>query len=510
MTSAFTSPAGAQLPPERAAVVSVRNVSMSYPGVRALREVSIDILPGEVHCWVGENGAGKSTLIRVLAGAQQPELGCIVVNGELAELSNPHVAIRMGMSFILQELSVVDGLSVADNILLGNEIKRGPSVRVADTRARAHELLDRIGFGFVDVRLPVRALSIAEKQAVMIARALHLDAKVLFLDETTATLDNEEVARLFEVMRGLRAEGRSLVFVSHRLHEVEQIADRVSVFKDGTIVATLSGAEITQSAMVRFMVGRDIGDMFPSKLRDKGEQVLVARLLSTDSVHDVELSVRRGEILGIAGLVGSGRTELLRALFGLDPLRSGSLTVHGVPAVFRSPRDAIRSGLALVPEDRRSQGIVALRSVEENVTLSWMTRQRRRLRWRAEGRRMAADLVEELRIKTPSLHQLVGLLSGGNQQKVVIARWLSIRPDVLLLDEPTRGIDVGAKAEIYKLIDKLARDGMAVVVVSSELPEILGLSNNVLVMHGGRAVAHLSGDTSEEEIIRFAMATEGN
>ena len=501
-------PAGPLALPAGGSVLWVDGVSMRFPGVLALDGVSVDVVRGEVQCWIGENGAGKSTLIKILAGALSPDSGSVAVGGVDVVVSSPHVAQGLGLSFIFQELSVVNGLSVADNILLGNEIARGPVVRRGESADRARELLSRIGFGYLDPGRRVGRLSTAEKQAVMVARALHLDAQVIFMDETTASLDRDEAVRLFAVIESLKAEGRSIVFVSHRLNEVQQIADRVTVFKDGRVVGTYRSGEVSVQDMVRLMVGRDIEHAFPVKDRVFGPVVMDVREVSTAQVRGVSLPVRSGRIVGIAGLVGSGRTEVLRALFGLDPLTGGQVLVDGRECRFRTCRDAIRAGVGLVPEDRRGQGIIALRSVEENITLTWAMGSHPRS-WRRDGAALARGFVASLRIRTPSIAKQMGLLSGGNQQKGVVARWLAVAPRVLLLDEPTKGIDVGAKAEMYQLIDQLAREGMAVVIVSSDLPELLGLADEIAVMREGRFMGTVGGDCTEEEVMALAMGHAG-
>jgi ribose transport system ATP-binding protein len=484
--------------------LEVRSVSKRYPGVLALDDVSVDVRPGEVHCWIGENGAGKSTLIKVLAGATSPDAGEVAVRGVVSDLSSPHACQSLGLSFIFQELSVVDGLSVADNILLGNELARASMVRTKASDARAESLLKRIGFGHLKPQRRVGQLTTAEKQAVMVARALHVDAQVIFMDETTASLDRDETQRLFAVIESLKAEGRSIVFVTHRLTEVKRLADRITIFKDGRVVGTYAGDQLTTNDMVRLMVGRDIEHAFPNKDRTFGDVVMEARAVATAAVRDMSLEVRQGQIVGVAGLVGSGRTELLRALFGLDPVLSGDLLLEGIPVRFRSCRDAIRLGIGLVPEDRRGQGIMAMRSVEENITLTWAMNGASRA-WRRESAALARSFVKSLRIRTPSITKNMGQLSGGNQQKGVVARWLAVKPRLLLLDEPTKGIDVGAKVEMYQLIDELARAGMAVVVVSSDLPELLGLADRVAIMREGRLAGIVDGDASEEAIMRIAM-----
>ena len=491
--------------PSLTPLLEVEGIEKSFPGVRALIDVDVTIEKGEIHGWIGENGAGKSTLIKTLAGALHQDHGSIKVAGEEVEFSSPLDAQHAGLSFIFQELSVVDGLSVADNIMLGNELSRGPVVQRRETQDLAEKLLTRIGFEQIDPTRLVSRLSTAEKQAVMVARALKLDAQIIFMDETTAALDREEVERLFTVMRGLRDEGRSVVFVSHRLDEIKEIADRVTVFKDGRRVVTLDACEIDIGEMVRLMVGRELARAFPVKDRTRGDAVLEATALKSARLGHLDMTLHVGEVVGIAGLVGSGRTEVLRALFGLDQITGGELKMKGKRAHWRNCREAIAARIALVPEDRRGQGIVALRSVEENMTLTWAGRFSGRS-WRKESGKFARNFVKDLRIKTPSIGQRIGLLSGGNQQKVVVARWLAVGPQVLLLDEPTKGIDVGAKSEIYRLIDSLARQGLAVALVSSELSELLGLCDRIVVMHERRSVGELAGDCTEEDVIGLAMA----
>lgn len=485
-------------------LLEISQVTKRFPGVRALDAVSLEILPGEVHCWIGENGAGKSTLVKILAGGLAPDSGEIRISGEVTSIESPHFAQQIGLSFIFQELSVVNGLSVADNILLGNELSRGPLVMPRVSAERAAELLTRIGFGYLDPKRKVGQLSTAEKQAVMVARALNIDAKIIFMDETTSTLDRDEVVRLFSVIKSLKAEGRSIVFISHRLNEIEGIADRITVFKDGGIVGTYASSDLSVNDMIRLMVGRDIEHTFPAKSRSFGEVVMEVENLSTAKVKRVDLLIRSGKITGVAGLVGSGRTELLSALFGLDSVTGGSIKCRGEVQNFRTCRDAIRQGIGLVPEDRRGQGIIALRSVEENITITWTMGNVLRT-WKRDAGLLATDFVTNLRIRTPSITKQIGQLSGGNQQKCVVSRWLAVKPTVLLLDEPTRGIDVGAKAEMYQIIDQLAREGMAVVIVSSDLPELLGLADEIAVMREGHFMGILDGDSTEEEVMSLAM-----
>jgi ribose transport system ATP-binding protein len=485
-------------------LIAINGISKRFPGVQALDDVSIDIRAGEVHCWIGENGAGKSTLIKVLAGIVAPETGTISMEGYPVSIRTPNDALRLGMAFILQELTVVESLSVAENITLGHEARRGPFFNVPAARERAAKLMESVGFGHVDVKARVGSLTKAEQQGVMIARALSLDARAIFMDEATAALDEAEVKRLFDVIRRLITTGRSVVFVSHRLEEVLHLADHVTVFKDGRVAASVRNRDISAKDLIRWMVGREIASAFPPRTRTPGEVVLEARKISTRSIQGVSLTARRGEIVGLGGLVGSGRSEVLRALYGLDPVHEGEIIVSGRRVAMPSIRRAMTSRIALVPEDRRSQGIIAKRSVEENTTISWAQLGQGRA-WRGESKRIALRMIDELGIRTRGPQQSVATLSGGNQQKVLVGRCLALEPGILLLDEPTRGVDVGAKAEIYQLIDDLARRGMAVILVTSELPELLGLADRILVMREGRLVGELAGGAREEEVIAVAM-----
>lgn len=489
---------------EPRALLEARGVNKYFPGVQALQAASVNVMPGEIHCWIGENGAGKSTLIKVFAGSYPKDGGDTIVNGESVNILDPSHALSLGLSFILQELSVVPGLSVMDNILLGHEFSTAGTVNKRVAADRARDLLSRIGFGSVDPREPVAHLSVAEQQAVMVARALHLEASVIFFDETTASLGTEEAERIFDVMRAIRSEGKGVVFVTHRLDEVMEVADRVTVFKDGEIVETGPISSFSIDSMVTKMVGREISNVFPPKRHSDGKSVLSLHGVTTDFVRDISFSLKEGEVVAIAGLVGSGRTEVLKSIFGLDRIHSGHIELGGRRVRLTSPIDAINEGIGLVPEDRRSQGIVALRSVEENLSISWAGRVVK-WGWRKQLDALADLYIQRMRVKTPSAKQPIGLLSGGNQQKVVVSRWLATEPKVLLMDEPTRGIDVGAKAEMYTLIDSLAREGLAIVLVSSELTEILGLADRILVMREGTIAGELPGDAGEEQVLKLAM-----
>ncbi len=485
-------------------VLQAFGLSKQFPGVRALAGVDFELMRGEVHCLIGENGAGKSTFVKILAGAIQPDSGEILVRGERAELAGPRDAKELGLAFIFQELSVVEGLTVAENIVLGSEPGQRGRFDAKSATDTARRILLGIGFDTLDPATKVGRLSTAEKQAVMIAKALCANADVIVMDEPTSPLEEQEVRRLFQVIATLKAQGRAIIYVSHKMREIEEIGDRVTVFKDGARVATLTRAEATPRELIRLMVGRDLGDIFPDKDRQPGGEVLRVCGLSGARIQDVDLVVRAGEIVGVAGLVGAGRTELLRSIFGADEVSDGAVTVDGKIVPANSVRAAIAAGIGLVPEERRGQGIVGVLSVFDNVLLPWREFPASR-REDGEPETVARHAVESMNVKTPTLAQRISLLSGGNQQKVVVGKWLTMKTRVLLLDEPTRGIDIGAKREIYKLIHDLAKAGLAILLVSSELPEVLGLCDRILVLNNGQVVGELPGDASEAEVIELSM-----
>jgi ribose transport system ATP-binding protein len=485
-------------------LIRMQGISKHFTGVSALDNVDFELRPGEVHALIGENGAGKSTLVKILAGAHQPDSGAIEVNGRLVNIHNPHTSQQLGIAFIFQELSVVNGLSVAENIMIGQEPHKGFFFDFQGAREGAVKILSRIGFEHLNPDELVKNLSVAEKQGVMIAKALYLNANVVVMDEATSSLDGDEVEDLFNVIRNLRSQGKSIIYVSHRMSEIFQIADRVTVFKDGKWVGTHRINDVTERDLVRMMVGRQVNVRFPPKTRQPGKVVLKVEHLENKSLQDVSFELREGEILAIAGLVGSGRTELLRAVFGVDKLWNGNIACDGQTSQITSAKQAIEAGIALVPEDRLNQGIVARQSVRTNLAMIW-TQFPNLHRQTEKEETLANRLVNQLKIKTPTIQQVIAYLSGGNQQKVVVGKWLAVKSKIMLLDEPTRGIDVGAKLEMYNLIDQLAQQGMAVILVSSELPEVLGMADRILVMRGGRIVGELSGDSTEEDIMEKSM-----
>ena len=493
--------------PENEPVLEVRNITKTYPGVIALQDVSFSVQRGHVHCLVGENGAGKSTLIKILAGAQQADAGQIILNGREVTIRNPHMAQTLGLSFIFQELNVINQLTVADNLTLGREHTHRVGVlnRKADAEfARQH--LERLGLD-IDPRTPMGRLSVAQKQMVEIARALSTNAHIIVMDEPSAPLTEHELEMLFDIIRKLRAEGVTILYVSHRLAEIMNIGDRVTVLRDGRHVATDDVTALSQADLIKRMVGRDLKESFTCRQRTVGEPVLVLRnVWRGKALQDISLTVRAGEIVGVAGLAGAGRTELARLIFGADPAEKGEMWIAGRALLPRSPRSAIQQGIGLVPEERRTQGIVGAMNVRENIDLAAPGKISR---WGVINGRKSRDIgqyfVQHLRIKTPSLRQKIRNLSGGNQQKCVVARWLATDSRLLLLDEPTRGIDVGAKAEIFAIMDQLACEGRAIIMFSSEMEELLAMCDRILVMNRGRIVADLArGEATQERILHYA------
>jgi len=488
-------------------LLRLEGISKTFPGVRALDGVHLDVRAGSVHALMGENGAGKSTLMKCLIGMVRPDAGRIELGGREIAPRNEAEGIAAGISMIHQELAAVPEMTIAENLFLGREPRVGGVF--VDRRAMergARELFDRW-----DIRLDpartMRTLSVAQAQLVEIAKAISYDARVLVMDEPTSAIPEAEVEHLHRMIRKLRDEGKAIVYITHKMEEVFAISDDITVLRDGRWVATAPASELTPDRLITLMVGREITQLFPKLDAEIGDVVLRVRGLSRgEAVRDVSFELRRGEILGVAGLMGAGRTELLETLFGIHPAHAGTIEVHGRPVIIRTPRDAIDAGLSLLTEDRKRTGIMGVLSVRDNMLMAALPAyspggllQRGRIESAAESQRAA------LAIKTPSLDQAVANLSGGNQQKVLLSRWLLTLPDILMIDEPTRGIDVGAKAEIHRLMSELAQQGKAIVMVSSELPEVLGMSDRVLVMREGRIAGELTrADATQERVLRLA------
>ena len=490
--------------------LELRGITKRFPGVLALNGVSLEVRAGEVHALLGENGAGKSTLIKIIAGVYHADAGEMHVGGRPVSVRNPHDAQALGISTIFQEFTLAPDMTVAENIFLGREPLRIRALSIVDRRELIHrtrEVLTSLDLQ-IDPEATIKHLGVAQQQMVEIAKALSLEARLIIMDEPTATLTSREIDRLFEAIDRLKRRGVAIVYVSHRLDEVKAIGDRATILRDGTCVGTVPVASTTIDEMIRLMVGRDLKDKFPKLAIEPGEEVLRVEQLTREGIlHGVSFRVRRGEIVGIAGLVGSKRTETARAIFGADPIDSGRIFLHGLPVKVRTPADAIANRIALVPEDRKRHGIFASLSVWENVVISALRHfSRNGVLDLRRARQRAQAYVSSLRVATPDLDKRVLELSGGNQQKVVIAKWLNTNAELFLFDEPTRGIDVGGKIEVYRLMGELLSRGAAIVMISSELPEILGLSDRILVMRDGRICGEFDrADATEENILNCAL-----
>jgi len=483
--------------------LEIRNVTKRFPGVTALQSVNLTVNPGEVHVLVGENGAGKSTLIKLLAGIYQPDDGEIWFDGRPYHPHTPLDAFHAGIRVVHQELNLLTYLSVAENLLLERLPQRNGIVQRRAMYQRARALLDEVGLD-ISPRTPVEQLGIAQMQLLEIAKALSHDSKLLILDEPTATLTSREIDRLFAIIKQLRARGVTFIYISHRLHEIYEIGDRITVLRNGQHVATKPVAGITLDEIVKMMVGREVheGAVFSGNLQPGPEILSVNRLKRTPRSPEVSFSLHRGEILGIAGLVGSGRTETVRAIFGADRKIGGDIQVDGQPVRIRAPRDAVRHGICLLTEDRKSQGLLLDLPLSVNITLTDLAKiSRMGLLRREVENRSSTDLIRELRVKTPSIRQHARNLSGGNQQKVVITKWLFRGSRVLIFDEPTRGIDVGARQEIYELLWNLATQGKGIIMVSSDLPELLGICHRILVFSKGKIAGELDRAHFDQERI---------
>jgi ribose transport system ATP-binding protein len=485
-------------------VLAVRQGTKRFPGVLALDQVDLAVKAGEILAVIGENGAGKSTLMKVLAGEQKLDAGEILLDGQRVVFDSVQHSLQAGVVLIHQELNLSDNLSVGANIFLGREPRRLSWIDERAIDRQARELLALIGLDVSPTR-PVRQLPIGQQQLIEIAKALSVNARVLIMDEPTSSLSQTETERLFGVIRRLRARGVSIIYISHRLGEVHQIADRVVVLRDGRNAGQLTRDAISHRRMVSLMVGRDIDRFYGHQTRSIGDVVLRVDGLMT-AMHPgrrVSFSLRAGEIVALAGLVGAGRTELLRALFHIDRPREGQLEMAGRAVRFRSPRDAVHAGLALVPEDRKQQGLILEMALRENISLAALDRHRRCLGLLNHQREKSdtSQMIDRLRIRTSGPEQPVQYLSGGNQQKVVLGKWLALDPRVLLLDEPTRGVDIGAKQEIYALIEQLARRQVAILFASSEMEEILGIADRVLILHEGDLAGELAGAACDERAI---------
>lgn len=487
-----------------------KDVEKSFPGVQALQDISFRVASGRVCALLGENGAGKSTLLKILSGDLQPDAGHIAIDGVVQRFTTPHRALKASVSVIYQERQLVNALTVMENIFLDELPVRGPFINKAALRKNAQAIIDRFELPIKPTDI-VGRLSVAYQQMVEIMKAYRRDSRIIAFDEPTAPLTDAEIRTLFRLIGQLREEGKIILYVSHRMAEIFQITDEIVVLKDGRLVATLQTSETNEQELITAMVGRDIGDTYANLRRNEaiGDTLLEVENLVTDAVHDISFKLRRGEILGFAGLVGAGRTEVVRAIFGADKIKSGEIRLEGKPVRFNLPKDAIESGIALCPEDRKEQGLVLWRSISDNISIPVLKKLMRGLFLdpKAEAR-LADAAVQQYSIKTPSIDKTVYELSGGNQQKVILGRWTSekMATKVLILDEPTKGIDVGTKAEIYQMVCDFAREGIGVIFISSELPEVINISDSIIVMHNGHITGRLTREeATEEKVLALAM-----
>jgi ribose transport system ATP-binding protein len=493
--------------------LSMQKISKRFPGVQALHEVNFNCLPGEVHALVGENGAGKSTLMKILAGVYHPDEGKIILHGQETIFRDPKTAQDQGISTIYQEFNLVPELDVAENIFLGREPRRvgGLFIDSDSLYKRAGELLEWLQTE-INPRTQVKNLSVAHQQMVEIAKALSLNSRILIMDEPSAVVSGKELEALFRIIFSLRNQGKTVIYISHRLEEIFQIADRATVLKDGKFVGTVKPKEIDKPTLIKMMVGRSLKETFPEKEKGERREILVLQELGREGIlKRINLGVYTGEILGIAGLVGSGRTQLAKAIFGVDPVDRGEITFNGEKIKNLNPKDLIARGIGFLPEDRRKEGLISCLSVAKNITLLVLDKIQR---WGFirphKEERLVQEGIKKFNIATPSGHQEIQYLSGGNQQKAILAKWINAHCRLLILDEPTRGIDVGAKAEIYELMRKIAKQGTAIIMISSELPELMGMSDRIIVMQDGRIRGELSSsEATEEEIMLLATGPIG-
>ena len=491
-------------------LIEARGITKTFPGVRALDGVDFDLKAGETHILLGENGAGKSTLMKVLAGAYQPDAGTIALNGRTVRMANPRHAQKLGVGIIYQEFNLVPYMNVAQNIFQGRFPHRWGFLDHATMHAESRKLLDSLNMD-IDTRAKVVNLGVAQQQMVEVAKALSVQSRILIMDEPTAALTDREIEQLFATIHRLKQQGIGIIYISHRLQEVHQIGDRVTVLRDGKFIGTRQVSQVTVDELIAMMVGRTITHMFPRDYQSRGaEAVRVEGLARGTRLRGASLTVHGGEIVGLAGLVGAGRTELARAIFGADPYEAGQMWVFGQPVKAASPDKMVKLGMGLLPEDRKTQGLAMILSLSENVILASLKRLfPRRFVDAGKEREVVAEYIRDLRIATPSPKRLVQFLSGGTQQKVVLAKWLCTHSKIFIFDEPTRGIDVGAKAEIHGFMNELVKQGAAVLMISSDLPEILGMSDRIYVMRQGRVVAEVRRDqATQERIVAYAMGHE--
>lgn len=491
-------------------ILETRNISKGFPGVQALKDVGFSLRKGEVHALIGENGAGKSTLIKILTGAHQSDGGEIILDGEQLSDMNPHQAMSCGISAIYQEFNLIPYLTVAENMYFGREFTKSCFLDMEKMNKSAFEIFASMGVD-IDPGTQVSELSVAYKQLVEIAKAVSQNSRILIFDEPTAALTNSETENLFKLIKKLQNEGVSIIYISHRLEELQIIADRITVLRDGQYIDTVNIKDIDRAGLISLMVGRDLGVDFPKPAESTGDTVLEVRNMNTRGfLKDINFKLKKGEILGFGGLVGAGRTEIARALFGLDRLESGEIILNGSKVTNKNPGAAIANGIGLIPEDRKDQGVLLNLSIRENIGYTFIQKISDGIFInRRKEKKLVDDFTKRLAIKCSSVEQRVSNLSGGNQQKVVLAKWLAGDCDVLIFDEPTRGIDVGAKQEIYNLIRDLAESGKGIILISSEMPELIGMSERIIVMHEGVIEGELtSEDVTQEKILDLASGSK--
>lgn len=488
-------------------IIELKGVSKIFPGVRALNSIDLDVYPGEVLGLVGENGAGKSTLIKILTGAHRNDEGKIFIEGKETVIDGPKHAMNLGITAIYQELNIVKQLTVAENVFLGREIKKGRLLDRTHMIERSSELLKDLGQE-INPKLPIDMLGVGQQQMVEIAKALSVKTKVLIMDEPTASLSNREVKELLRTVKSLRDKGIGIVYISHRLEEILEICDRVTVMRDGEKVKTLEKKEVTTDILIKLMVGRDLEEQFPKIETKLGEEALRVEGLSKNGVFEnITFGVKRGEILGLAGLVGAGRTEVMRVIFGADPKDAGDIFVHGKKVKIKSPRDAMNNKIAFLTEDRKGQGLILDNTAAFNMNISSFNKIKNGLLLSvSKSKQRCAENIKKLNINPPLDNFIVRQFSGGNQQKVVIAKWLNTDADIYIFDEPTRGIDVGAKVEVYNVMNELVAKGAAIIMISSEMPEVLGMSDRIIVMHEGKITGEFNRKEANQENIMKAAS----
>lgn len=482
-------------------ILTLKNITKEFPGVKALDDVTINIERGTIHGLVGENGAGKSTLIKVLAGIYQPNKGEIILDGKPCRFNSPIEARRAGISVVHQEIKLAEPLSVAENMFLGNVQLKNGLVDWKGMRRRAREIVEDLGMD-IDINAQVSSLTVAKKQIVEIMHAINNNSRILIMDEPSAVLTDRELEVMFRIVKQLRDEGITIIYISHRLDEIFGLCSNVSVLRDGCHIDTIPVASVDRQGLINMMVGREMGQEYPKEVGNVGGTILEVKNLSRGILQDISFEVKSGEVFGISGLVGAGRTELARAILGIDKPESGEVYVRGKKVHYRTFADAIRDGLGLIPEDRKLQGLVQIMSVKRNTTLVNMKRVLRAgVISSSLEEKLSKEYTDKLHVVTPSMETEVQYLSGGNQQKVVIAKWLFQNSEILFLDEPTRGIDVGAKAEIYRLINRMAKEGKTIIMISSEMPELLGMCDRIMVMHEGHKMGELNAAEATQEKI---------